>query len=219
MNISIANRLVELRKRNGYSQESLAEKLGISRQAISKWERAEASPDTDNLMALASLYGLTLDQLLNSNGDKVILDVEPEKKEAVKVSKKIKEKGREILNSALYPETAKKMFKFPYPVLVALIYVGICFGLKKAGIDDDPWGKWWLLFMTIPMYYMVAAACRTTSKKAFLFVMPVPIIVVTIFLMLGLFANMWHPGWLVIVAIPVYYWFVIFYVKGKKKSK
>ena len=53
MNIEIANRLVNLRKSNNLSQEALAEKLGISRQAVSKWERAEASPDTDNLILLA----------------------------------------------------------------------------------------------------------------------------------------------------------------------
>ena len=52
MNIETANRLVQLRKENGYSQEMLADKLGISRQAVSKWERAEASPDTDNLCLL-----------------------------------------------------------------------------------------------------------------------------------------------------------------------
>ena len=57
MNIETANRLYELRKKNGYSQEELAAKLGLSRQAVSKWERAEASPDTDNLVELAKLYG------------------------------------------------------------------------------------------------------------------------------------------------------------------
>ena len=67
MNIKIANRLVELRKKNGLSQEELANKLGISRQAVSKWERAEASPDTDNLICLAKLYGISLDDLLNSD--------------------------------------------------------------------------------------------------------------------------------------------------------
>ena len=53
MNIEIANRLVNLRKEKNLSQEALAEQLGISRQAVSKWERAEASPDTDNLILLA----------------------------------------------------------------------------------------------------------------------------------------------------------------------
>lgn len=48
MNIEIANRLVNLRKEKGFSQEQLAEKIGVSRQAVSKWERSEASPDTDN---------------------------------------------------------------------------------------------------------------------------------------------------------------------------
>ncbi len=69
MNIEIANRLVQLRKKNGLSQEELAAKLGLSRQAVSKWERAEASPDTDNLICLAKLYGVSLDELLKSDED------------------------------------------------------------------------------------------------------------------------------------------------------
>ena len=59
MNIEIANRLAKLRKEKGYSQEELAEKLGLSRQAVSKWERAESSPDTDNLICLAKLYNVS----------------------------------------------------------------------------------------------------------------------------------------------------------------
>ena len=63
MNIEIANRLVEFRKKNGLSQEQLAEKIGVSRQAVSKWERSEASPDTDNLILLARLYNVSLEEL------------------------------------------------------------------------------------------------------------------------------------------------------------
>lgn len=64
MDTSIADRLAARRRAAGYSQEALAGRLGVSRQAVSKWERGEASPDTDNLIALASLYGVTLDELL-----------------------------------------------------------------------------------------------------------------------------------------------------------
>lgn len=64
MDMQMAERLVARRKAAGYSQEALAAELGVSRQAVSKWERGEASPDTDNLIALAGLYGVTLDELL-----------------------------------------------------------------------------------------------------------------------------------------------------------
>ena len=64
MTIETANRLYELRKKHNLSQEELAEKLGVSRQAVSKWERSEASPDTDNLIALAKIYDLSLDELI-----------------------------------------------------------------------------------------------------------------------------------------------------------
>ena len=64
MTTEIANRLCAYRKHHGISQEELAEKLGVSRQAISKWERSEASPDTDNLISLSQVYEVTLDALL-----------------------------------------------------------------------------------------------------------------------------------------------------------
>lgn len=81
MNIVTANRLLKYRKLHKLSQEELAEKIGVSRQAISKWERAEASPDTDNLVLLAEVYGVTLDELLKGEDDPVINE---EKKEAPK---------------------------------------------------------------------------------------------------------------------------------------
>ena len=69
MNVEVAQRLAELRRAKGYSQESLAHELGLSRQAVSKWERAESSPDTENLIALAKLYGVSLDELLRVDDD------------------------------------------------------------------------------------------------------------------------------------------------------
>ena len=64
MNLEIANRLYEYRKNSGLSQDQLADKIGVSRQAVSKWERGEASPDTDNLIALSEVYSVTLDELI-----------------------------------------------------------------------------------------------------------------------------------------------------------
>ncbi len=84
MTIEIANRLVELRRNRGLSQEELAEKLGISRQAVSKWERAESSPDIDNIIMLSRLYGVSVDELLcNENeasmdGSELLLQREEE---------------------------------------------------------------------------------------------------------------------------------------------
>lgn len=83
MNIETANRLLQYRKKHNLSQEDLAAKIGVSRQAISKWERAEASPDTDNLILLADIYGVTLDELLKGEGkaDDSEAEAEPENSE------------------------------------------------------------------------------------------------------------------------------------------
>lgn len=66
MNIETADRLIELRKRRGLSQEQLAELLGVSRQAVSKWERAESGLDVDNAISLSRLYNISLDELFGN---------------------------------------------------------------------------------------------------------------------------------------------------------
>jgi len=68
MNNEIAKRLQAYRLNSKLSQEQLAEHIGVSRQTVSKWERAESSPDTENLIALAKLYDTTLDELLFGGG-------------------------------------------------------------------------------------------------------------------------------------------------------
>ena len=64
MSIKQGDYLKELRVKNKLSQEKLAEKLGLSRQSISKWEQGYALPDTDNLLKLSELYGISVDTLL-----------------------------------------------------------------------------------------------------------------------------------------------------------
>lgn len=98
MNIEIANRLLKYRKKSGFSQEELSEKIGVSRQAVSKWERSEASPDTDNLMLLADIYGVTLDQLLKE-------DPKDESEEAVKENTE----ANETVDTDEVPDNEKKV--------------------------------------------------------------------------------------------------------------
>ena len=60
----LADKITEERKRNGWSQEELAEKLGVSRQAVSKWESAGSVPDLQRVIQLAELFGVSTDYLL-----------------------------------------------------------------------------------------------------------------------------------------------------------
>lgn len=63
---SLGETLKARRAAANYTQEYVAEALGVSRQAVSKWENGTSDPSTANLMALAKLYGLTVDELLHT---------------------------------------------------------------------------------------------------------------------------------------------------------
>lgn len=60
----LSDNILILRNLNGYSQEEVAEKIGISRQAYAKWEKGETIPDVERCMKLADLYGTTIDALV-----------------------------------------------------------------------------------------------------------------------------------------------------------
>ena len=62
--MDLAQRLQELRKKAGYSQEQLAGLLGLSQQAVSKWEASQGKPDIDNIIKLTEIYHVSADYLL-----------------------------------------------------------------------------------------------------------------------------------------------------------
>ena len=62
----LADKIIEERKRNGWSQEELAEKLGVSRQAVSKWERDLSYPDVNSIPKLADIFGVSVDELMHN---------------------------------------------------------------------------------------------------------------------------------------------------------
>lgn len=65
MNLLISQNLVLLRRKHGYTLEQAAEKIGVTRQAVAKWESGETLPDVCNCDALARLYNVSLDDLLH----------------------------------------------------------------------------------------------------------------------------------------------------------
>lgn len=200
MDLITANRLQQLRKANGYSQDVLAEKLGISRQAVSKWERAESSPSVDNLLDLARLYGITVDEMLNTDGDRVVIKTQNNTK------KDIKGKLKSLISKAndfgIYPELARSLAKFPFFLVVTVLYVVLCFVTKL-------WHPLWIMFLALPIYYQFALACKGGNKKVFMLLLPIPEIIVTLFLILGFAFGIWKYAWILFLILPIYYWIVL----------
>lgn len=62
-----ADKIIELRKKSGLSQEELAEKMNVSRQSVSKWEGAQSIPDLDKILALSKIFGVSTDYLLKDD--------------------------------------------------------------------------------------------------------------------------------------------------------
>ena len=200
MDLMTANRLQQLRKANGYSQDVLAEKLGISRQAVSKWERAESSPSVDNLIDLAKLYGITVDEMLNTDGDRVVIKTQNNtKKDIIGKLKSLISKPNDF---GIYPELARKLVKFPFFLVVTILYVVLCFVTKL-------WHPLWIMFLALPIYYQFALACKGGNKKVFMLLLPIPEIIVTVFLILGFAFGIWKYAWILFLLLPIYYWIVL----------
>ena len=78
---NFGSKLSELRKRKGYTQEELAEILGVSPQAVSKWENGLSYPDITLLPEIAHLFNVSIDELLNDKAPEIVLVPEQEKKD------------------------------------------------------------------------------------------------------------------------------------------
>lgn len=180
MNIETANRLVELRKRHNYSQEDLAAALGISRQAVSKWERAEASPDTDNLVSLARLYSISLDELLgNSLPQPVPAASAPE------------------LDPPVNPLARTG---FPMWFVIAVAGVAVLAIVLLAAFLFNARN---LLPLAVIAAFLV---CTFTIRKwRAALTAGYPILCVLIYLLCGFVFGSWHPTWLIFLTIPLFY--------------
>lgn len=102
----LADKIIEERKKNGWSQEELASKLGVSRQAVSKWESSGSIPDLQRILQMSELFGVTTDYLLKDEIEEERLN-EYVKTKTIKVSMEeanqyldMKSKGSRIVGNA-----------------------------------------------------------------------------------------------------------------------
>lgn len=175
MNAEIAARLKTLRENHNLTCEALAGCLNVDADTVAAWECAEATPNADHLLAMASLYGVTVDGLLQRpipGAD----EIDPH---------------NPLPNGSFFDHVREKRRKaFPYPVAVAFAYLVL-------GFVFNLWHPGWIIFLTIPLYYLPAAQ-RTPLR-----LLCNPVMITIIYLLLGCFCNLWHPGWLVFLLIPI----------------
>ena len=200
MSLMLGTKLADLRKRHGFSQEALAEKMGVSRQAVSKWERGESTPDTDTLIELAQLYNVSLDELAG------IVRTTAQENENTEEKVHTQEEKKEEKKLPLYPGLSSKLLKFPFPIVITAVYIFL-------GFTIHIWHPTWLLFLLIPAYYHFAIGARAKTKKGFMLGIPVFEAALVVFLELGLFLHAWSWAWILFIVALCYYWWVITSVK------
>ncbi len=221
MNNEIAQRLVDMRRSHGYSQEELAEKLGLSRQAISKWERAESSPDTGNLLALSRLYGVTLDELVCGTPDEM-----PEAPETLKEGAK---EGAKDATPEPVPVVAPAPEPAPAPVVApehtpapepavptqqaaqpAPVPLPQTYAAQQPTVQQPPAYQAQPQAQPVayvqPAAYTQPAAAPAPQRRGAWSSFPYPVVCACIYLIIGFCFGWWHPGWIIFLTIPFYYW-------------
>lgn len=191
MDIKIANRLQELRKKHGLSQEELADKLNVSRQAVSKWERGDASPDTDNLIALAKIYNISIDELIkyevkkgHNNEEIIVQNSDDKNKNEIKNESELTPKQK-LITGVVSGVTV-------FAATIIYLIVGFCFNL---------WHPTWLVFMLLPVIASLTDSIIKKNCSNFAF----PVMITMVYLVVGFLTDLWHPCWVMFLTIPVYY--------------
>lgn len=101
----LADKIINERKKNGWSQEELAEQLGVSRQSISKWEGAQAVPDLQKILKMAEVFGVSTDYLLKDELEPEVLNTEAYSKEPTKENTNVRTVTLEEADSFLKIES------------------------------------------------------------------------------------------------------------------
>ena len=176
--MTLGEKILKLRTKNGLSQELLAEKITVSRQAVSKWELNQSTPDLECVIQLSNIFGVSIDYLarneMERETDEQHHDIKEESQKEGQLgsdNSKGKSKGT-VFNKVPFPFVIpvfiiSNLFgmhsgwnwfgkgepnayqRFPYPIIVGVIYTALCL----CGIIN--WHPGWMLFLTIPVYYLL----------------------------------------------------------------
>ena len=217
---NLPNNLYELRRRHGLSQEEFAEKLYVSRQAVSKWERGEAYPDTENLIAISDMFGVTIDDLLRSEN---ICEGEPVSEEnednndndsgfKVNVGNKVKVN----LTGGITVDDDDTKVKIDFDngdILVDDEDCKVKVGLGHGGITVDSDDESGNVKVKLSKGHIFINnddddddEIRTaTGTIAILYKVPYPIIAALAFFCCGFFFDGWGWAWTFFMTIPIYY--------------
>ena len=99
--MNIGNRIKELRKQRGITQEQLADRIGVSFQAVSKWENNISLPDITLVPSLASYFGVSMDELFDYNLEEIKKEALAIERKSVKYREENQEEGQKILAEGL----------------------------------------------------------------------------------------------------------------------
>lgn len=195
MSYDFADRLIEMRRTRGLSQEELAKRLGLSRQAVSKWERAESAPDIGNLVALADIYDVSLDELVRGMEQ---TESEVEATEVQVDESQVGASDEVSVEEEVVEEVAPKVRveeEIPPPNADDVVSTSN----EAQTMPPPPEGS-------VPIHPPVTVQAEPTKVRNPLYTFPYALLVALIYLVLGFVFGLWHPGWVIFLTIPFYYW-------------
>lgn len=152
--MKLSNNLKNIRKENNLSQEQLAEKLGVSRQAVSKWESGQSYPEMDKVLLICKLFNYNIDELMNEN----VKEVNETKQSKVNINKYIEDFFNFITKTVNM--LSAMTFKQKIKCLTEQIMVGLFLAIIFAIIGGIGVSILELMFKGLKIYLVIINVCE-----------------------------------------------------------
>lgn len=160
-----ADKIIQLRKKNGWSQEDLANEMNVTRQSVSKWEGAQSVPELDKILKLSELFGVSVDYLLKDEmEEKEQEGIAREQPNARRVSM---EEASSFL--AVKEQTSKTIANASFLCILSPICLIMLGGLSEVpgiGISEDAAGGIGMIVLLVMLAIAVAIFITSGSKTA-----------------------------------------------------